>query len=74
MPSCRLPYQCFVSLYYQWVAFRPPGLLDGGKKDKGHLDEGINIEESEMCNSAISALAAYPRITWGTLKPGNALT
>ena len=31
-----------------------------GKKGKGHLDEGINIEESEMYNSAISALAAYP--------------
>lgn len=30
------------------------------KKDKGHLDEGINIEESEMYNSAILALAAYP--------------
>ena len=31
------------------------------KKDKGHLDEGINTEESEMYNSAISARAACPQ-------------
>ena len=72
--TSHLPCQCFVSLCYQKVVFSDFRLVGWWKKKTKDTWMRASTQKNQKCITQPSQLRLrVPRVTWGTLKPGNAL-